>query len=320
MEMCLGSPRFLAPENRMFDFYRPYEDVFAKIQLVLFMLGMGPGLLPRDFLEVFRKPYAFCTAYLCQLALVPVVAELLTRWFRLEGGYALGLILVSAMPGGTFSKVFTYLGRGNIPLSISLTFFGTLGTIFTVPLTLKLLAGQHVPEGFSVPVLKVIELVGLYLLTPMVLGMAFARIYPDFKDRFSKICLRTGFVVVVFMVICSMGSGQIKPFEPPLRVPGSVVVFCILSMQITMLPFRFMGSRADCFSAGIEATMRNMNLALLLKAVLISGDDEASRTLGNDTLYMILFFAAVAMIAGFPLSLNFRRMARNEDRKKQANA
>ncbi len=296
----------------MFDFYRQNEDLFAKIQLTLFMLGMGPGLVVRDFLHVARKPHSFVLAFTVQMLLLPFVAELLCRWFALEDGFALGLILVSAMPGGTLSKVFTYLGRGNVPLSISLTFLSTLGTIVTVPATLRLLASRHVPEGFSVPMLEIVTLVGLYLLLPLAVGMAVARVFPDYKDRFARICLRVGFAVVVFMVICSMGSGQIEPLRPPLRVPIALIVFCVLSMQLNMLPFRLMRwPLADCFTAGIEATMRNMNLALLLKTVLVPPGNEQ---LGSDVLYMVLFYAGAAMVGGLPLALNFRRRARNLER------
>ena len=61
-------------------------------------------------------------------------------------------------------------------------------------------------------------------------------------------------------------------------------------------------------AVGIEITMRNMNLALLIKARLFPDADE----LGNGVLFVILFYAAAAMGAGLPLALRYRRKARKK--------
>ena len=57
--------------------------------------------------------------------------------------------------------------------------------------------------------------------------------------------------------------------------------------------------------------MRNMNLALLLKATLFPADNDPHQ-IGDGALFVILYYAAVAMIAGFPLALNHLRLARKE--------
>ena len=38
----------------MFEHYAEYEYLFARIQIVLFMLGMGATLSAADFIRVFR--------------------------------------------------------------------------------------------------------------------------------------------------------------------------------------------------------------------------------------------------------------------------
>ena len=79
-----------------------------------------------------------------------------------------------------------------------------------------------------------------------------------------------------------------------------------------MLPFRLLRwPKADTLVAGIEVTMRNMNLALLIKTGLFpeTGSD-ANAELAGEVLFVILFYAAVAMAEGLLLTLRFRRMAR----------
>ena len=62
--------------------------------------------------------------------------------------------------------------------------------------------------------------------------------------------------------------------------------------------------------------MRNLNLALLLKALLFPAAPQGSDPVADGVLFVILFYAGVALAVGLPLALNFRRMARNEMRKK----
>lgn len=191
--------------------------------------------------------------------------------------------------------------------------FGTLATLVTVPLLLRTLAYAYIPPEFRMPAGWVVRDVSLYLLLPLALGMGLARLAPARRVAFSRWCLRAGFVVVVVMVTGALGSGRIQPGEYGWRVPLAVIAFCVASQQLSILPFRLLGwSKPDCLSVGIEVTMRNMNLALLLKALLFPAAEARIDPVADGVLFVILFYAATAMGAGLPLALNFRRMVRKE--------
>jgi BASS family bile acid:Na+ symporter len=291
----------------MFDWYPHYEYHCARTQLVLFTLGMGMTLSLVDFAEIVRRPRSFVCALIGQLFIVPWVAVFINFLCDFDPGIAIGLILVAAMPGGALSKFFAYLGRGNMALSISLTGTTTLLTLVTVPIMLQQLA----PADFTMPVAAIMTDVALCLLLPLIVGLTIRRVFPKRHLLLSKICIRIGVVVVIVMIAGSLGSGRIQPGQYGLGVPAAIIVFCLLGMQINMLPYRFLPwPRADRMAVGVEITMRNMNLALLIKARLFPEADE----LGNGVLFVILFYAAAAMGAGLPLALNHRRMARKEAR------
>jgi len=294
----------------MFDWYPQHEYHFAQLQLVLFLLGMGATLTPRDFVEVVRQPRSLLAGAAAQFLLTPLLALLVNQVADVEPGIAVGLVLVAAMPGGTLSKVFTYLGRGNLALSVSLTACGTLASVITVPLVLRLLVSGYVPESFTVPTGWVVRDVVLYLVLPVTVGLAVARWAAPYRQAFSSWCIRAGFVFVAVMVIGSLGSGRIHPAEYGWRAPLAIIAFCLLAQQLSMLPFRLCGwPRPDKLSVGIEVTMRNLNLALLLKALLfdtVKGDDP----IADGVLFVILFYAAVALFSGLPLALIFRFRAR----------
>jgi BASS family bile acid:Na+ symporter len=291
----------------MFPWYPDYEYPLARLQLVLFMLGMGATLSGADFLAVVRRPRSFLVGVTIQVLLLPWLAVAINALGRLEGGLAIGLVLVAAMPGGTLSKMFTYLGRGNVPLSISLSAFTTLASLGTVPLLLQLLTPHYIPDNFHMPVGDIVLDVALCLLLPLAAGMALAPRWPRRRQQFSRWCVRLGFVAVVVMVLGSVG--RINPGEHGLGVAVAIVLFCLAGQQLSMLPFYLTHwPRPDRMAVGIEVTMRNMNLALLLKALLFPPGDP----LGDGVLFVILFYAGTALAAGLPLALNHRRLARKE--------
>ena len=289
----------------MFDRYEQYEYLLAQIQLVLFMLGMGATLAPRDFVGVALKPHFLAVGAVCQFVVAPLVAVLLNRWMDLEPGVAVGLILISTLPGGQMSKLFTYLARGNVALSITLTVLGSALALVTVPLLLELLAEDYLRDySVTMPVAWVVRDVALYLLLPLAVGMVCGRLWPGHRTGFSRACIRTGLVFVAIMVTGSLLSGRIQPTAHGWKVPLAILLFCVGTMQLSMLPFRLLRwSPADTVAVGIEVTMRNINLALLLTALLF----PAQNPLGSGVLFVVLYYGGTALLAGLPLALRYRR-------------
>ncbi len=296
----------------MFDNYRDYELLLARIQLVFFMLGMGATLEVSDFGRIVRRPITLFYGLGYQLVFVPLLAALIGRAAGLEPGISIGLILVALMPGGTVSKVFSFLGRGNVALSITLTVFTSFATLVTVPLFLRLLAMDYVPADFSVPLHLVVPDVSLYLLLPLSAGMTWSHWSPANRMKFARACLSVGWFFLIVMVTGLLASGRIHAGEYGWIAPLAIVFFCVAAQQLSMLPFYFFRwARADRLAVGIEVTMRNMNLALLLQALLFP-KERGLAGIADGTLFVILFYAAVAMGAGLPLALNHLRMARHE--------
>ncbi len=293
----------------MFNSYPLYEIWFARLQLIFFMLGMGVNLEFVDFVKVLGRPRSVVLGLIAQIVVIPLIAVAVNWLFGLEPAIALGLILVAAMPGGTLSKVFVYLGRGNAPLTITLTALATVATLVTVPATLRLLASEHVPADFAMPLGDIITDVVVFLLGPVAIGMVIGRCWPAQRRRITVWAVRLGFVFVGAIIVGSIASGRIRPGEYGLRVPIAIVLFCIVGQQLSMAPFYLLRlARADRLAVGIEVTMRNINLALLLNATMFHSRPELS----GGVLFAILFYAAVALGAGVPLALNHRRLARRE--------
>jgi bile acid:Na+ symporter, BASS family len=290
----------------MFAHYADWEYGCAAFQLSAFMIAMGAKLVPAQFLHVLRKPRSFLVALAGHLLVLPWLAVGINHLADLESGLAVGLILVAAMPGGTLAKIFTYFGHGNVPLSITLSGVSTLLTVFTVPLMLRMLT-RGMPEQITLPVPKIITEVALYLLLPLVASMGLCHRYPFLKKPLATWGVGLGLAVVGVMIVGSLASERIKPGTYGWTAPLAIVFFCVLGQQINQLPFYVLGwPREDRMAAGMEVTMRNMNLALLLYASLFADNPR----IGQEVLFVLLFYAATAMIVGTPLALRHRRMGR----------
>ena len=112
--------------------------------LGIIMFGMGLTLKAEDFKVVFSRPRDVLVGCLAQFTVMPLLAFVLTKVFRLEPTLAIGVILVGCCPGGTASNVITYLAKGDLALSVGMTAVSTLLAPVLTPLLVWLLAGETV--------------------------------------------------------------------------------------------------------------------------------------------------------------------------------
>src|SRR5262249_45450331 len=147
----------------------------------------------------------------------------------------------------------------------------TLLTLVTVPLMLRVLT-SGLPEDIDLPVDKIVLEVAVFLLAPLVVAMAAGSRWPAFKKPLERWGVRLGLVLVLIMVLGAIGSVRVHPTAYGWAAPLTIILFCVLGQQLNQLPFYIFGwSRADRMAAGMEVTMRNMNLALLLYATVFDG-------------------------------------------------
>ena len=280
----------------MFDWYASWEYPLAATQLVLAMLGMGATLSIADFKGVFQRPLAISFGILTQLVIVPLLCWGLASATGMTDGIMVGLVLIAAMPGGAMSNIFTFLGRGNAALSISMTAVSTLLCLATTPVILRVFAAPYLPATFEMPVAKIVLEIGWSLLLPLAAGMVFGHYAPGIKDRFTKVCIRLSLAVLTVIVVGSLGSGRIVISAYGLWVPVVIVSFCVAAQLISIfLGWLLKLPDPDNLAVGIEVTVRNSNLALLLKASLFPIVAGGDNTLSDAVLFMVLYYGGTSL-------------------------
>lgn len=287
----------LSPEVQVFA-----ETYLVPAQLALAMLGMGATMSIGDFASILRDPIGLALGLLLQLVLVPLIALAFTIGFDMSAGWAVGLILVSVVPGGAFSNLLTFLGRGNTPLSISLTVAATAGCVITVPFVLGLMASSHLPPDFAFPTRRIVFEIGVYLMVPLIAGLVLFRLMPTPSQIVSKWAIRASMALILVVTITSLGSGRIKVLEYGLTPPLLIILFGYSLSLIIPLVCRFFGRYDDdTVALGIEVTVRNIGVALLLVHFFFPGSE-----LQSHVLYTCLFYAGLSGFLAVPLLLLHR--------------
>ena len=292
----------------MGDFYIQYEYWFAAVQLVLAMFGMGATLTADDFRDVLREPKAVTFGTAIQLLMVPLIAWAFISLSGVAGGLAAGIALVAAIPGGTTSNIFTYMARGNVPLSISVTGITTLACLLTTPLILTLLITEYLPGSFRMPAAQIIRDIAFTLLLPLLLGMAFLRALPRLAPGVSKWSIRISLFVILLIVIGSASAGRldIGAFGAQ-NVLWVLLLLLILAVAGWLAP-RLLGlSPADSTAIEMELVVRNINLGVLLKASIFPVVPGGDNRLGDLVLFTMLLYGALQLLTAAALIALRRR-------------
>ncbi len=283
------------------------EAVLVPIQLFLAMLGMGATLTVGDFLKVFAQPRGLAVGLGIQWLVVPALAAGFIALFSLSPGWAVGLVLVAAVPGGATSNLFTFLGRGNVPLSIAVTTVTTLACIGVIPLVLRVLAAPYLPEGFAFPTLRILRDIALYLLLPLGLGMVLRRFWASRSEAFSKWSIRGSVLCILVIAVSSLGSGRIQVQEygwgPPLVIVGFLLTLTIVAPLLVRLARH---DDADATAIGIEAVVRNVGIGLLLLRFFFPDEPDAN----GHILFTCLFYSGASGLFALPLLFRGRAIAK----------
>ena len=114
--------------------FSPSAMIALNAIIALMMFGVSLELRADDFKRILRTPKAPLIGMFVQFFLLPASTCLLTILLPIDPSLALGLILVATCPSGTFSNIMTWLGRGNVAVSVSMTAVSSLAATVLTPL------------------------------------------------------------------------------------------------------------------------------------------------------------------------------------------
>ncbi len=259
-----------------------FVDSAVGTVLGLVMFGVGLSLAFSDFRRVIRHPRAFFTALSAQMIGLPIIAFTICLLAPLPGEIKVGLIILAASPGGATSGFLTYLWRGNVALSISITAVNSLLTLFSIPIVVNI--GLRVFLGKStdlhLPFWDTVGHIFFITIIPATMGILIRRRFPRAAAKISKpakyfmlVLLAIVFAIKLFAGERQGGAGLdfadfwlITPFA--LMQNASCLFFGYFFMKRMGLP------HPSRITAAMESGVQNTTLAFLI----------ASNMLGNQAM------------------------------------
>lgn len=177
------------------------KSSYISYLLMIVMFSMGLTLKLEDFKLVFKRPKDIFLGTLAQFSIMPLIAFLLCYLFKLPSELALGVILVGVCPGGTSSNVMTYLAKGDLALSISLTAFSTLLSPLLTPLLALLYAGHLVKIDYLAMFLSIAQIV----IIPIFLGILINKFFHKYIQKIKELLPLISVLAIVAIVACVVG-------------------------------------------------------------------------------------------------------------------
>lgn len=300
----------------MFSFTDTVAYWTAATQLTLAMAGMGATLTLEQFREIARRPHPVGLVLFLQYVVFTGLAALCGWLVELPPGVAIGLVLMNAVPSGSLTNVYTYLGLGNVTLSIVMTCASTAACFLATPLALEWFAAAELPEGFSMPIKETLAPIIFFLLLPMAGGALVACYLPNWKRVLSRWIVRASLVPLTIYIVGSLTSGRIDVTEHGLWLPALLVAFIAASILLTNELSKLVGfDSSDSFTMAIEVGMRNGNLAFALIETFFPEKNPTN----DGVRFVALFYAGATMvIAGIAVIRRRWRLARKARREAMA--
>ena len=169
--------------------------------LMIIMFGMGLTLKLEDFKLVFIRPKEVIVGCIAQFTIMPLLAFMLCKLFTLDSALMVGVILVGACPGGTSSNVITYLSKGDVALSVSMTSINTILAPILTPLITYLLLNTTVNVDTYSMFFSIINVV----ILPILLGFIINKFFGTFTQKIIKVLPMVS-VIAICMIVASVVS------------------------------------------------------------------------------------------------------------------
>ena len=231
------------------------------------MFGMGMTLTFQDFKRVLQRPWEVLLGVAAQFLIMPLAAWFLVWLFALPPELAIGVVLVGTCPGGTASNVISYLARGDVALSVSMTMATTLLAPVVTPTLTWLLAGSWIEVSFTAMMISIAQMV----LLPLLLGLTAHHFFERTVERVLPVMPVVSVVTIVLLVGGVVALGAERLLDVGLLMAAIVVLHnafgLVLGYGMARL-FRLDSKKARTVS--IEVGMQNSGMAASLAVLYFS--------------------------------------------------
>jgi BASS family bile acid:Na+ symporter len=270
--------------------------LFLNATLAFVMFGVALELKTEKFKKVFVKPKSAFVGIFAQFFLLPLLTLLLVLLINPSPSIALGMILVSACPGGNISNFMSKLAGGNAALSVSLTAFASFAALLMTPFNFAVWGNLYPPTSellrtVALSPLEVAKLVLLILGVPLVAGMLLKNYFSNFATKASKFLKPVSILIFILFIAVAFYTNLDIFTDYIHHVLFLVVLHNAVLILVGFYFAKWTGlNYEDQKTLGIEIGIQNSGLGLLLVFSFFEG-------LGGMAL-LVAFWAIWDIVSG----------------------
>jgi BASS family bile acid:Na+ symporter len=240
------------------------DNRYFPLVAVAVMLALGLTLTVDDFKRAATLRRPLLVALLCQAVVLPTLCLLIAEEFHLEPHLAVGLMLMSAAPGGTMANLLSHLVNGDLALNLTLTAINAVLSIFALPAILAVSMTWFLGGGRVIPLqpdkfLAVFALV----LVPTAIGVAIRHRFPRFAHRLQRPVRVAVVLLLILATLAAIAGGKTTLYHNFGVLAGAVTTFCALSLGVGYLAPRWMRlAPRQAIAVSLEIGLHNAVLAM----------------------------------------------------------
>lgn len=168
--------------------------------LTILMFDLGLSLRVSDFVNIFKKPKAMFAGLAGQLIVLPLIALAIGSLCGLQPEFFIGLMLIACCPGGSSSNIFSKLAKGDVALSVSLTAFSSIITLFTLPLIMQITTARlGAATGITLPVGNLLKQNLFTMLLPIAGGLCVRRWAEGAAAKIDRVLSKCAFPALLLL-------------------------------------------------------------------------------------------------------------------------
>ena len=231
------------------------------------MFFMGLTLTVPDFTQIVKKPWIAAVGVVAQYLFMPLAGWLVAVLLGLPPELAAGVILVGCAPGGTASNVVTYLARGDVALSVSVTTLSTLIAPLATPALTLMFAGQYMDVSFATMMMSIVKTV----LVPVIAGVVIRVLADKFIQKISPVLPWLSALTIALIVAIVVGGSADKLVAAGATVLLAVVLHNSIGLAVGFATGVAVGlSSTQRRALTFEVGLQNSGLAATLATTYIS--------------------------------------------------
>ncbi len=238
--------------------------------LALLMFSIALEIKFDNFKTIVQQPKAVFVGMISQLIISPLFTLFLIFIFQPAPSVALGMVAISACPGGNNSIFCTHLANGNTALSITTTTISVLASTFSLPFylflgTLLTSINKNMPGVIQLNYGDVFSIVFGLIVLPLCIGMFVGSLKSALIQKLVK-----PFKIISQLLFFSLIIGGVVSNFENLKNYLQYVFIIVAILNATMLSTGYFFAKlnklpeADARALAFETGIHNVTIALII--------------------------------------------------------